>query len=131
MEGGKPNSAKPAGKAANTLLGEEMDISRKRPLETETDLASSKEKIIRVVREIHQSTMTTGQIDPKILEDGDAKFVFNGTEEELCKLIKEVVLEDEETRVYAEKTDTMLKGWAHALEREEGMFCETKMHQNW
>ena len=81
---------------------------------------SSKEQIAEAVREIHKTAKASGGVDPKIFENDDMKYVFYGTEEELCSLIKEVVLEDEETRAYAEKTDVLLNNWAQALEKKEG-----------
>lgn len=88
--------------------------------ETASRSGDSKETIAEIVREMHQSTVSTGCIDPKILEKDDVKFVFHGTEDELCGLIKEVVMEDEETLAYAKKTEEMLNKWALALEKEEG-----------
>ena len=91
------------------------------PDKREHGSADCKEKIIEVVREIHQSAKETGGIDPKCFENDNTRYVFKGTEEELCNLIREVVFEDEETRAYAEKTDKMLKQWDESLTREEGM----------
>lgn len=87
---------------------------------TDHGTADCKEKIIEVVREIHQTAKGTGGVDPKSFENENTRYVFKGTEEELCNLIREVVFEDEETKVYAEKTDQMLKTWDEALTREEG-----------
>lgn len=89
-------------------------------VKTEHWSADSKEKIIEVVREIHQTAKDSGGIDPKCFEDDNTRYEFKGTEEELCNLIKEVIFEDEDTKAYAEKTDRLLKEWEESLTREEG-----------
>ncbi|XP_067933673.1 histone-lysine N-methyltransferase eggless-like [Watersipora subatra] len=95
-----------------------MEVDYDSP-ETKT-VGKSNMAIAEAVREIHQTAKDTGgNIDPALFEKDDVKFVFRGTEEELCTLIKEVVLEDVETRAYAEKTDVMLNEWAKMLEKEE------------
>lgn len=96
---------------------------RKRRASTDYGSTDSKEQIADAVREIHQSAVKTGHIDPTVFENDEAKFVFHGTEDELCSLIKDVVLKDEDTLAYAKKTDVMLNTWAEALKKEEGLIC--------
>lgn len=92
---------------------------------TESDTQESREKIIDVVREIHQTAKECRGVDPQCFENDDTRYAFKGTEEQLCNLIREVIFEDEETKAYAVKTDTMLKQWDEALTREEGWYGTT------
>jgi len=93
-------------------------------MEVTENIISDKEMIVEAVREIHKSKSSAcprSSVDSKTLESDKTTYVFKGTKEQLYELIKEVIMEDPETKAFAKKVDEMLEQWDKALEKKEGL----------